>query len=49
MTTSLYTMRTVSGLASDSSLAKPLVNDIVSDLATKGMAASATGSQGQTL
>lgn len=49
MTTSRFTMRTVSGIARDISLARPLVNDIVSYLATKGMAASATGRQGQTL
>lgn len=49
MTTSRFTIRTVSGLARDSSLPRTEVNDILSRLATKGLVASATGRQGQTL
>lgn len=49
MTTSRFTMRTVSGLARDSAMPRPLVNDIVAQLETKGLLRSTTGRQGQTL
>jgi hypothetical protein len=49
LSASRFTMRTVSGLARDSSLPRPLVNDILSQLATKGLLESATGRKGQTL